>query len=93
MVGLGERREEVHQLLDDLVETGVDVVTIGQYLQPTQRNLPVAEFIAPEQFDAYREYGRAAGIRWVFSGPLVRSSYMAEHVSEEIGTQMFPSHG
>src|SRR5579884_2281733 len=93
MVGLGERREEVHQLLDDLVETGVDVVTIGQYLQPTRRNLPVAEFIAPEQFDAYREYGRAAGIRWVFSGPLVRSSYMAEHVSEEIGTQMFPSHG
>jgi len=93
MVGLGERREEVHELLDDLVKTGVDVVTIGQYLQPTRRNLPVAEFIAPEQFEAYGKYGRAAGIKWVFSGPLVRSSYMAEHVSEEIGAQLFRSHG
>jgi lipoic acid synthetase len=83
MVGLGERREEVHRLLDDLAGAEVDVATIGQYLQPTRRNLPVAEFVTPEQFDAYRDYGLSAGFKMVFSGPLVRSSYMAEQVSEE----------
>ncbi|MGH9584154.1 MAG: lipoyl synthase [Bryobacteraceae bacterium] len=83
MVGLGECREEVHRLLGDLVAAGADVATIGQYLQPTWRNLPVVEFVAPEQFDAYRDYGLSAGFRMVFSGPLVRSSYMAEHVSDE----------
>ncbi|MFL6417552.1 MAG: lipoyl synthase, partial [Bryobacteraceae bacterium] len=83
MVGLGERTEEVHQLLRDLVAANVDVGTIGQYLQPTRRNRRVAEFVRPEQFDAYREYGLAAGLKMVFSGPLVRSSYMADRVSEE----------
>jgi lipoic acid synthetase len=82
MVGLGECREEVHRLLDDLAAAEVDVATIGQYLQPTRRNLPVAEFVTPEQFDAYRDYGLSAGFKMVFSGPLVRSSYMAEQVSE-----------
>jgi lipoyl synthase len=83
MVGLGERPEEVHQLLRDLVSANVDVATVGQYLQPTRRNRKVAEFVTPAQFDAYRDYGLAAGLRMVFSGPLVRSSYMADRVSEQ----------
>ncbi len=80
MVGLGERPEEVEQLLGDLHRAGVDAVTIGQYLQPSRRNLPVAEYVRPEQFDAYREYGLSIGLRMVFSGPFVRSSYMADHL-------------
>jgi len=83
MVGLGERPEEVHQLLRDLVSANVDVATIGQYLQPTRRNRRVAEYVTPAQFDAYRDYGLAAGLKMVFSGPLVRSSYMADRVSAE----------
>jgi lipoic acid synthetase len=83
MLGLGETEEEVRALLRDLRAAGADVVTIGQYLQPTRRNLPVAAFIEPRQFDAYRDCGLALGFRMVFSGPLVRSSYMAEAVSEK----------
>ena len=83
MVGLGERPEEVEQLLRDLNEAGVDVATIGQYLQPTRRNLPVAEYVTPAQFDRYREYGLSAGLKMVFSGPFVRSSYMADKVNEQ----------
>jgi lipoyl synthase len=83
MVGLGESVEEVHELLRDLRAADVDVATIGQYLQPTRRNLQVAEYIAPAQFDAYRECGLGLGFKMVFSGPLVRSSYMADRVSEE----------
>jgi lipoic acid synthetase len=60
----------------------VDVATIGQYLQPTRRNLPVAEYITPARFDGYRDYGLGLGFRMVFSGPLVRSSYMADHVND-----------
>ncbi|MBV9084878.1 MAG: lipoyl synthase, partial [Acidobacteriaceae bacterium] len=82
MVGLGESLEEVQELLRDLHGANVDVATIGQYLQPTRRNLRVAEFIAPSQFGAYREYGLSVGLKNVFSGPFVRSSYMADHVSE-----------
>ena len=83
MVGLGETADEVRQLLRDLREFSVDVATIGQYLQPTRRNLPVAEFVEPARFEEYREYGLALGFKMVFSGPLVRSSYMADLVSEE----------
>ena len=83
MLGLGETEEEVRALLRDLRAAGADVATIGQYLQPTRRNLPVVEFIEPEQFEAYRDYGLAMGFRAVFSGPLVRSSYMAYAVSDE----------
>jgi lipoic acid synthetase len=82
MVGLGETPAEVEQLLRDLRASSVDVATIGQYLQPTRRNLPVAEYVRPEQFGAWREYGMAIGFKMVFSGPLVRSSYMADAVSE-----------
>jgi len=80
MVGLGESSAEVQSLLRDLRAAHVDVATIGQYLQPTRRNLPVTEYVTPAQFDAYRDYGIAVGFRMVFSGPLVRSSYMADHV-------------
>ncbi len=83
MVGLGETEAEVHQLLRDLKAHDVDVATIGQYLQPTRRKLPVAEFITPERFDAYRDFGLSLGFKMVFSGPLVRSSYIADLVSEE----------
>jgi len=83
MVGLGETPEEAQRLLVDLRAHDVDVVTIGQYLQPTRRNLRVAEYVSPEQFDAYRDYGLSLGFRMVFSGPLVRSSYMADLVSEQ----------
>lgn len=81
MLGLGETMEEVHQLMRDLRAANVDIVTLGQYLQPTRRNLPVAEFVPPAQFDAYRDYGLSLGFRTVFSGPLVRSSYMADLVA------------
>ena len=83
MAGLGETPDEVRQLLRDLREQDVDVATIGQYLQPTRRNLPVAEYVTPERFDEYRDAGLAMGFRMVFSGPLVRSSYMADLVNEQ----------
>jgi lipoic acid synthetase len=83
MVGLGEMPAEVEQLLRDLREASTDVATLGQYLQPTRRNLKVADFMTPAQFDAYRDYGLSVGFKMVFSGPLVRSSYMADLVSEE----------
>jgi lipoic acid synthetase len=83
MVGLGETEDEVYGLLRDLRAAGTEVATIGQYLQPSRRNLPVAAYIEPRQFAAYGEYGRSLGFRAVASGPLVRSSYMAEAVSEE----------
>ncbi len=82
MVGLGEQAEDCHALLRDLRDADVDVATIGQYLQPTRRNLPVAEYVTPAQFDAYRDYGLSIGFKMVFSGPLVRSSYMADLVNE-----------
>jgi lipoyl synthase len=83
MVGLGETPDEVRGLLRDLRAAEADVATIGQYLQPTRRNLPVAEYVEPARFDEYRDYGLSIGFKMVFSGPLVRSSYMAEMVSGE----------
>lgn len=81
MVGLGESPDEARQLLRDLREHDVDVATIGQYLQPTRRNRSVSEYVTPAQFDEYRDFGLALGFRMVFSGPLVRSSYMADEVN------------
>ncbi len=78
MLGLGEEEEEVLQTLRDLRAANVDVVTIGQYLQPSKKHLPVKEFITPEQFEKYEKYGLELGFRHVESGPLVRSSYKAQ---------------
>ncbi len=78
MVGLGEREDEVLDLLARLREARVDIVTIGQYLRPSRENLPVVEYVPPETFDRYRQAGEAMGFRHVFSGPFVRSSYRAE---------------
>ncbi len=83
MAGLGERDPEVRQLLRDLRGVDVRIATIGQYLQPTRRNLPVAAYIEPAQFDAWRDFGQSIGFQAVFSGPLVRSSYMADLVNEQ----------
>lgn len=83
MVGLGERAEEVLSLMRDLRSMDVDVVTLGQYLQPTRRNLRVAEYVTPQQFEEYRTAGLSLGFKMVFSGPFVRSSYMADLVNEQ----------
>ena len=78
MVGLGETPDEVAQTMDDVLATGCQVFTIGQYLQPTRRHIPVAEYITPQQFATYRSLGLQKGFRQVISGPLVRSSYHAD---------------
>jgi len=78
MVGLGETEEEVTALLADLREAQVDLVTIGQYLQPTRRNMPVAEYVPLDRYERWRNMGKTLGFRAVFAGPFVRSSYMAE---------------
>lgn len=78
MVGLGETTAEVAELMDDLLRVGCQILTIGQYLQPTHRHYPVAEYITPEQFELYRQTALEKGFAQVESGPLVRSSYHAE---------------
>ncbi len=78
MLGVSETPEEVFEAMDHLVEAGVDVLTLGQYLQPTRNHLPVAEYITPELFALYKRVGESKGIQYVESGPLVRSSYHAE---------------
>lgn len=87
MVGLGEQVSEVEELLRDIRSAGVHVATIGQYLQPTRRNLAVAEYVTPEQFAAYQAYGMSLGFQMVFSGPFVRSSYMADLVNDQATAQ------
>lgn len=85
MLGLGETTDEVHKAMDDLVEHGLDILTLGQYLQPTKMHIEVAEFIHPDQFEKYKEEGLKRGLKYVESGPLVRSSYHAErHVNVPI---------
>lgn len=78
MLGLGETDEELYKAMDDLVENGLDVLTLGQYLQPTKMHLEVKEFIHPDKFAHYKEVGLKKGLQYVESGPLVRSSYHAE---------------
>lgn len=86
MLGLGEKKEEVIQTIKDLRDNGCDVITIGQYLQPTSRHLPVHRFVHPDEFAEYREIGYAEGLDYVESGPLVRSSYHSErHVYPGLG--------
>lgn len=78
MLGLGEFEEEVYETIQEVANAQVDVITIGQYLQPTKKHLPLKEFITPEQFKKYEDFARGLGFRHVESGPLVRSSYHAE---------------
>lgn len=83
MVGLGETEDEINQVLVDLHRAGCSIVTIGQYLQPTRRNLPVAEYVPLDRYERWKLYGEALGLHKVFAGPFVRSSYMADLVMEE----------
>ena len=78
MLGIGEEPDEVGRVMDDLVAIGCDILTLGQYLQPTPRHLPVDRWVTPEEFAEWKEIGEAKGLRHVESGPLVRSSYHAE---------------
>ena len=78
MLGLGETKDEVVSSMIDLRKSDVDILTLGQYLQPTQKNLPVNRFVPPDEFDDYKTIGLDLGFKYVESGPLVRSSYHAE---------------
>lgn len=78
MLGLGESDEEIIETMEDLKSVNCDILTIGQYLQPTPKHLQIVEFVTPERFNKYRDLGLAMGFRYVESGPLVRSSYHAE---------------
>ncbi|MFM2146783.1 MAG: lipoyl synthase [Bacteroidota bacterium] len=90
MLGLGETKEEVIQCLEDLRSNNVDVITIGQYLQPTHRHLSVQRFVHPDEFAEYKEIGYQLGFDYVESGPLVRSSYHSEkHVVPGYGRKMW----
>ena len=83
MVGLGETPDEVRATLDDLRGAGCEILTVGQYLSPSQEHYPVAEFVRPEVFDSYREYALKIGFRAAACGPFVRSSYLAEQVWQD----------
>lgn len=78
MLGLGETHEEIIETMEDLNSVNVDILTLGQYLQPTSKHLPIHEFVTPERFAEYKEIGLKMGFKYVESGPLVRSSYRAE---------------
>ena len=84
MVGLGETKEETLELMQHAVEAGVDILTIGQYLRPSVKHAEIKKYYHPDEFAELRELGRNFGIRWVFSGPLVRSSYHAEDVFDQM---------
>lgn len=84
MVGLGESREEVFETITDLKKAGCDIITIGQYLQPDSKKLLVKSFIHPDEFKLYEEYGYSIGMRYMYAGPFVRSSYNADMVINKI---------
>jgi lipoic acid synthetase len=83
MVGLGEAEEELHETMRDLREHDVDILTIGQYLRPSENHLPMSRYYAPQEFASLRKYGLELGFRHVESGPLVRSSYHAHEQTED----------
>ena len=87
MVGLGETDEEVRGVLQDLAEAGCRIATVGQYMRPSRNHPPVQRYVHPDVFEQYALWGREAGIEYVFSAPLVRSSYNAGKVFEELGRQ------
>jgi lipoic acid synthetase len=84
MLGLGETEEEVRALMRDARDVGCDILTIGQYLQPTKQHLPIVEFVHPDRFKALEEAGYSSGFKAVYSGPLVRSSYHAELAARKV---------
>ena len=84
MVGLGESKDEIFSLMRDVVDAGVEILTIGQYLRPTPKHAQIRNYYTPSEFDEFRRMGQDLGIRWVFSGPLVRSSYHAEDVFDDM---------
>jgi lipoic acid synthetase len=84
MVGLGETLDEVKAVMIDLRDWGVDILTIGQYLQPTRKHLPIERYYPPEEFEQLKDFGDSIGFRWVESGPLVRSSYHADQQVREL---------
>jgi lipoic acid synthetase len=92
MLGLGETTEEIHEVIDALGELGLTILTLGQYLQPSRRHMPIERYVHPDEFAALREHALARGIRHVESGPLVRSSYHAEGQAELI-TRLQAEHG
>jgi lipoic acid synthetase len=88
MLGLGETADEIESVMDDLVAIGCEILTLGQYLQPTSAHLPVERWVTPEEFDDWKQRGESKGIRHVEAGPLVRSSYHAEkqvRAAESVG--------
>ena len=91
MLGLGETDDELQRAMDDLREANVDVLTLGQYLRPTPNHLPVARWVHPDEFTAYREWGLARGFIEVASGPLVRSSYRADRILEGNNLGLIPA--
>jgi lipoic acid synthetase len=84
MLGLGEEEEEVKQTISDLHQAGCDIITIGHYLQASHHNLSVKAFVTPEQFKAYEEYGTRLGVKYMYCGPFVRSSYNAHEVKNQV---------
>ena len=84
MLGLGEKEEEILKTMDDLRDHDVTVLTMGQYLRPSEKHMPVVEYINPDLFDRYKEIGLEKGFRHVASGPLVRSSYHAADFKPEL---------
>jgi lipoic acid synthetase len=87
MIGLGEEKTEIIELMQHAIEAGVDILTIGQYLRPSKKHAEISKYYHPDEFVEFREIGRQLGIRWVFSGPLVRSSYHAEDVFDQMMMQ------
>ena len=86
MLGLGEETSEVLDLMRDARDAGIDIFTIGQYLRPSAKHAEIRKYYHPDEFAEFREFGKSLGLRWVFSGPLVRSSYHAEDVFREVTT-------
>ncbi|MDP6837271.1 MAG: lipoyl synthase [Candidatus Marinimicrobia bacterium] len=89
MVGLGETAEEVFSLMEDVAETGCDILAIGQYLRPTRRHVPVQRFVHPDEFAVYRKVGLKMGFDWVEAGPLIRSSYHADEQAVRKGEILY----
>ncbi|MBE9504351.1 MAG: lipoyl synthase [Proteobacteria bacterium] len=84
MLGLGEKKRDILKTLEDLKEAGCDLVTIGQYMRPTKKNLPVVEYIHPDLFDELERAGKKMGFTGIYAGPLIRSSFNAEYFNKEV---------